>query len=158
MRKIALFTILAMSLAASAMAKQHKHPAGFTFWAPDDWEAKTEGKSVALIDKASEVLVVLHTPEGVKDMDQALKDLDKWVAQWVTDLKVGEPEKGKEEGVDYVMVEGSGKAGGEPVDLAVAIFHAEGDFLVAFGAVDAAKAATHEATVEKIIDSIEESE
>lgn len=150
-----LALVLSLALGSVAFAGEMKHPAGFKFWAPDGWKSTTDGMNVELRDPAGEVLVALFTPANVSQIDAALKELDKNLARWLTDIKVGTPEKGTEEGVDYAMVEGTGKVNGKPVNVAVGVFHSEGEVLLAFAAVDAAAKTDHEATIEKIIDSIE---
>lgn len=155
MLKLHVSALVLLLSASFALAGQMKHPSGFTFWTPDGWKSATEGASMEVHDPAGEVTVVLFTPTDVKEMDAALKGLDQEIAKWVTDLKVGEPEKGTEEGVNYVMVEGTAKMKGKGVDLGVGIFESEGDLLVVFAAVDASVADKHEATVEKILDSID---
>ena len=111
--------------AARADTRTHK-AAHVTFWIPDGWSVHEDDAMIAASDSKDEV-GLLFLLRGFKDMKAALAGLDEAIAQIATEVKAGTPQKIELNGMEGVVVDGTGKAEGRPVDLSVVILKTPGD-------------------------------
>ena len=71
---------LASSLSLTIPAKitnleDGTHPAGWTFWLPDNWKAAPDGDRLEVEDKAGHVYMAFFVPKNAKDLNGALARL-----------------------------------------------------------------------------------
>lgn len=146
--------LLSLTFVGSAMAEDFTHPAGFKLWLPDGWTHENEGETLQATDPAEEVTFAFMVPDDADTLEAAVGALDKELSGMVKDLKAGEAEETKINGMDAVTVDATGTIEGTSVDLGVAVLMKGGKILLVFGAVESSKAKKHEAVIEKIITSI----
>jgi predicted Zn-dependent protease len=139
--------------AARADTRTHK-AAHVTFWIPDGWSVHEEDALITASDPKDEV-GLLFLLRGHKDMKAALAGLDDAIAQIATEVKAGTPQKIELNGMEGVVVDGTGKAEGRPVDLSVVILKTPGDkFLIVLGAIDSRHKRAHDGELKKIVASM----
>lgn len=146
--------VLCLTLSLQVSAKIWEHPAGFSIFIPDNYSVEIEGDVLVAKDPTEELGIRLYAVENQESMEKAVDEAFELIKQNVTDVELGEGKESKLNGLDALFIDGTGKVGGTPADLSVALFHKNGKILVMYGAVNSAKASQFEADIVKILKSI----
>lgn len=146
--------LLSVAMIGSAVAEDFSHPSGFKLWLPDGWKHEAADEGITATDPSEEVMMAFFVPEDADNLEEALKSLDRELSEYVKDLRPGEPEETKINGLDAVIVDAKGTIEGTAVDLGIAVIARGEKVLLVFGAVESSKSKRHEAVIEKIMRSI----
>jgi hypothetical protein len=156
-------TILILSLAslffavgpAAADTKIHR-ASQVQFWVPDNWTVEGEDKDQLTVADPKGQVGLLFMVRDAKDIKAALASLDESIDEMATDVKiVGKPQKTTINGLETVIVDGTGKAEGKPVELSVMVVKTpSGKYLAIFGVLEPAVKKKHEANLVKILGSL----
>lgn len=146
--------LLSIAMLGSAVAEEFSHPSGFKLWLPDGWKHEVADEGISATDPSEEVMMAFFVPDDADSLEEALKSLDRELSEYIKDLRPGEPEETKINGMDAVVIDAKGKIEGTEVDLGIAVIVRGEKVLLVFGAAESSKMKRHEATVEKIMRSI----
>lgn len=151
----AVFLVAMMFGIAAADTKTHK-AAQIQFWVPDTWTVEGEDKDQLTVSDPKGQVGLLFLVRDGKDIKAALAALDDVIAKIATDVKmVGKPQKTTLNGLEAVVVDGTAKADGKPVELSILVVKTpNGKYLAVFGVLEPAVKKTHEANLVKILASL----
>ncbi len=152
-RPLACALLAVIALATPAMAEEYAHPSGFKVTLPGNWKVE-EGDVLTASDPAEEVVLAFFVVGDAETLEAALNALDQALSPFIQDVQAGEPEVTKVNGLDAVVVDGTGKIEGQAVEIGIGIFAKDGVACVVFGAAESAKYAKHKPAIEKIIHSV----
>jgi len=142
--------------AAPAHAETRTHEgAKVTLDVPSGWKVETDGDSMTINDPKEEVAFFLHVLD-VDALDKAVDALDKEVGKSFQNVKwEDEPSEQKINGMDSLILEGTAKIDGKPVDIGVLLVATPAKkILLVLGAVEHDKAKKHDKDVEHFLTSI----
>jgi hypothetical protein len=158
MPRILLALSFALSIFAGTAAADTKiHRASqIQFWIPDSWTVEGEDKDQLTVSDPKGQVGLLFMVRDAKDIKAALASLDEAIDQLAKDVKlVGKPQKTTINGLETVIVDGTGKAEGKPVELSVMVVKTpSGKYLAIFGVLEPVAKKKHEANLVKILGSL----
>jgi hypothetical protein len=151
---ITLTLLVFVAAPARADLKTHKS-AQVQFWVPDDWKLEgEEANQLTVTDPKGQVGLLFFIKDG-KDIKAALAALDEVIAKIATDVKVTNQQKTTLNGMEAVIVDGTGKAEGKPIELSVLVVKTPAKkYLAVFGVIEPAVKKKHEANLVKILGSL----
>ncbi|MEO8703834.1 MAG: hypothetical protein ABI867_27535 [Kofleriaceae bacterium] len=140
---------------AAADTKVHR-ASQIQFWVPDTWTVEGEDKDQLTVSDPKGQVGLLFMVRDAKDIKAALASLDESIEQMATDVKiVGKPQKTTINGLETVIVDGTGNADGKKVELSVMVVKTpSGKYLAIFGVLEPAVKKKHEANLVKILASL----
>jgi hypothetical protein len=158
MKSVLAFFIVAFVMAAApAHAGTKTHRASqIEFWIPDAWKVEGEDKDqLTVTDPKGQVGLVFMIRDG-KDIKATLDKLDEVINKLAKDVKiVGKPTKTTLNSLETVVVDGTGKVDGKPVELSVMVVKTpNGKYLAILGVLEPAVKKKHEKDLLKILGSL----
>jgi predicted Zn-dependent protease len=157
--RILLSAVVALSLlafASPALADRHVHKeAKVSIDVPAGWKVDGDEDHMTVTDPKEEVAFFFIILDA-KDLDKATSEMEKEIGKAVKNVKwEGEPEETKLNGMDAILLDGSGKIDGQAVELGVAaIVTPAAKVLLVLGVIEASKSKKHEKAVVALLTSI----
>jgi predicted Zn-dependent protease len=155
------FALTSLLVASQALADVKTHQdAKVQFWLPDGWSVEKEANAMTAQDPSGDVGLVFMIVDA-RDLDAAVDAIDTLMAFMVQDLEiVGKPVEATINGMKAVAIDAEGAVqgdDGQPVDVvigAVIVMTPAGKPMIVLGFCDAGRFKRHEATLDKIFQSM----
>ncbi len=150
---VALLAVFAVWAPAAAEIKTHP-TAKVQFEVPDSWKTKADGDAMAIVDPSQEMFFYFIVADA-KDLNNIAAELDKRLANLVTDVKWAKPEKATVNGMPALKRKGEGKVSGTPSNIGLVLVQTPAaKVLVVLAAVETAKYPAHKDEIAKLLNSI----
>jgi len=161
MKRMILFvTIVALfTLTTGATSSTYVYPekaSVFSITFPDEWQVESEEALLHASPADESIYFGVWALMEADSLDAALKALDESLADYLTELELGDPEEVEINEITFLTVNGQGKIPeGDLVNVSVALFSPEEKTVfiaLYFGTPEAEE--KHEETLTKVIQSI----
>lgn len=158
MKKFALVAAVCLfAISGSAMAGTLTHQGvGLSIDIPDDWTTEADGDVLSASPKSEDLALMLWGITDAANLEKALEELGTELDKVIKDSKpTGDPEEGKINGLDAIMMEGTGTVDGTKIEFGLVLVHnGAGKFLIVigFGTPDATK--KYDEQLGKILQSV----